>query len=392
MTLRVMHVTQPTDAGVPAVLLRYLASQRAVGDLNLAVACPAGNHLSEQVQAMGAEFLPWQATRDPGMSVLAEVRELRRLVRSWRPDLIHLHSSKAGLVGRLAVRGRIPTVFQPHAWSFEAVDGVTASLSRLWERQASHWAHVTVCVSAAEWAAAPTSGIRARAQVIPNTVDPSLWKAGERSIARAQLHLDPDAPYAMCIGRLCEQKGQESLVALWPAIRDRVAKAQLVLVGSGPLASALGRLCPPGVSLVGPQDVADWYAASDLVVVPSRWEAMALVPLEAQAAGRMVLGYDVHGMAESLGPSNVLVPVGNRDQLADALASALLDLPRTHQRGIQGRQFALRTWSPEHQLDLLQTAYRDAGQRREYERRHKHRRTFLETLPTESVALTRSMK
>ncbi|NEA48622.1 glycosyltransferase, partial [Streptomyces sp. SID10815] len=67
-----------------------------------------------------------------------------------RPDLVHAHSAKAGLAGRLAVRGRIPTVFQPHAWSFEAVGGATAALALRWERWGTRWAARTVCVSEAE--------------------------------------------------------------------------------------------------------------------------------------------------------------------------------------------------------------------------------------------------
>ncbi|MDQ2849433.1 MAG: glycosyltransferase family 4 protein [Actinomycetota bacterium] len=365
MPTRILHVSQPCEAGVATVLLGYLDRQlSATGDdLQLSVACPAGSYLAAQVQARGIEALPWEATRRPGPSVLREVRALSDLVNFWAPDLVHLHSSKAGLAGRLVIRGQIPTVFQPHAWSFESVHGMTGVLSRLWEHRASHWAHVTVCVSQAERAAAPTPDIRARAQVIPNTVDPSRWTVGDRGAARARLGLDPSLPYAMCIGRLCAQKGQQTLVSSWPKIRDRVPDAQLVLIGDGPMARELSRSCPRGVWLVGPQDAAPWYAACDLVVVPSQWEAMAMVPLEAQAAGRMVLGYDVDGMAESLGPSNVLVPAGDRDQLAGALTTALLDLPRTHQQGIQGRLFAVLTYSPASQLNLLQTAYQDARQR-----------------------------
>lgn len=365
MTQRILHVSQPGDAGVATVLLGYLAAQRstAAGDLTLAVACPPDTYLASQVQASGAELLPWRATREPGFCVLPEGRALADLVRSWRPDLVHLHSSKAGLVGRLAVRGRIATVFQPHAWSFEAVDGVAASLSRLWERRAARWTHLTVCVSDAERATAPAARIRERAAVIPNTVDPARWVVRDRTGARAQLYLDPTAPYAACVGRLCEQKGQQVLLDLWPSVRERVPGARLVLVGAGPDAAALRTSCPPGVSLVGPQDVAAWYAASDLVVVPSRWEAMAMVPLEAQAAGRMVLGYDVDGMAESLGPGNTLVPAGNRDQLVNGLVAALSDLPATHRRGTEGRRFAERTWSADRQLDLLRAAYRNAWRR-----------------------------
>lgn len=362
MPNRILHISQPSEAGVATVLLGYLSRRLTPGgdDLELAVACAPDSQLSTQAQAMGVEVLPWEATRGPGPSVIPETHKVAELVRSWRPDLVHLHSSKAGLAGRLAVRGRIPTVFQPHAWSFEAIDGVSAVLSRQWERRAARWTHVTVCVSRAERAAAPSAGTRTSAHVIPNTVDPARWVVGERTAARARLGLEPGTPYAMCVGRLCEQKGQDSLVALWPTIRARVPQAQLVLIGAGPHAERLRGSHGRGVSLVGPQHAADWYAACDLLVVPSRWEAMAMVPLEAQAAGRMVVGYDVDGMAESLGPDNTLVSAGDHSRLASAVTSALLDLPDTHRRGVQGRDFAVRTWSPDEQPDLLQAAYRQA--------------------------------
>lgn len=383
MTTRILHVSQPGEAGVARVLLDYLTRQLAAddSDIALAVACPPDSRLAAHVRALGVELLPWEATRGPGAAVLTEVRALSALIRAWGPDLVHLHSSKAGLAGRLAIRGRIATVFQPHAWSFEAVNGLPALLSRAWERRAERWTHVTVCVSEAELAAAPAAGIRTHAAVIPNAVDPAGCSVGDRAAARAGLGLNLHQPYAVCVGRLCEQKGQDALVALWPAIREEVPGAQLVLVGGGPLAQELSLSCPPGVILVGPQDAADWYAAADLVIVPSRWEAMAMVPLEAQAAGRMVVGYDVAGMAESLGPENILVPSGDRDAMTAAVRSALLDLPGTHDRGLRGRDFAVRTWSPHLQLDLLRTVYRNAQTRSG----HRHRPEPGSTLSTESV-------
>ncbi|MCF2435668.1 glycosyltransferase [Streptomyces thinghirensis] len=76
----------------------------------------------------------WPATRSPGPALVSEVRRLARVIEDVRPDLVHAHSAKAGLAARLAVRGRVPTVFQPHAWSFEAVGGAGAALALGWER------------------------------------------------------------------------------------------------------------------------------------------------------------------------------------------------------------------------------------------------------------------
>ncbi|KIF05101.1 glycosyl transferase family 1, partial [Streptomyces sp. RSD-27] len=94
-----------------------------------------------------------------------------RLIRRVRPDLLHAHSAKAGLAGRMAVRGSLPTVFQPHAWSFDAVGGTTAALALRWERAGARWAHRVLCVSEAERRAGEAEGVTARWAVIRNGVD-----------------------------------------------------------------------------------------------------------------------------------------------------------------------------------------------------------------------------
>src|SRR4029453_19589491 len=69
----------------------------------------------------------------PGLSRGSEMHRLAQIVRENRPNLVHLHSSKAGLAGRLALRGRLPTIFQPHGWSFEAVRGPVRTATVIWE-------------------------------------------------------------------------------------------------------------------------------------------------------------------------------------------------------------------------------------------------------------------
>ncbi|MBD9736125.1 glycosyltransferase, partial [Streptomyces sp. H28] len=166
---RVLHVTQPVDGGVARVVTDLTRAQLAAG-WRVTVACPAGTALAAALGALGADVRPWAATRSPGPSLAGEVRRLARLVAEVRPDLVHAHSAKAGLAGRIAVRGRIPTVFQPHAWSFEAVGGATAALALAWERWAARWTERTVCVSEAERLRGTRAGISGRTRVIPNGV------------------------------------------------------------------------------------------------------------------------------------------------------------------------------------------------------------------------------
>lgn len=337
---RVLHVSMPTTEGVAVVVLSYLRDQVERG-WDVTLACPSGGWLAERATAAGAHVVRWEATRSPGASSAAETRRLTRIVRDVEPDLVHLHSSKAGLAGRLALRGRVPTVFQPHAWSFHAVSGPLRGATTLWERIAARWTTAFVYVSAAERAEAIRAGIRGRSWVIPNGVDLTAWTAAdaaERASARAQLEL-PAGPIAVCIGRLSEQKGQRDLLDGWPAVRRVVPDATLVLVGDGPDRDALAARAVPGVRLVGNrEDVPDWIAAANVVVAPSRWEGMALVPLEAMARARSVIATDVAGMRDALPPdAATVVAIGAGAALAAALADQLADPVGTDVRGARAR-------------------------------------------------------
>lgn len=354
----VLHVAQPTDAGVAQCVLDDAVDQQSTG-WSVTVACPSEGTLAARLTAAGVGVRDWPATRNPGATVPGETRRLRRIVASVAPDVVHLHSSKAGLAGRLALRGRHPTVFQPHAWSFDAVTGPVRAASLAWERLASRWAHRVVCVSAAERAAGEAAGVRARYVVVPNGVDLSAWPAAdddERTRARTRLGLGPE-PLAVCVGRLCRQKGQDVLVAAWPAVRQQVAAARLVLVGDGPDAADLARRAGAGVHLAGHRDdVADWLAAADVAVLPSRWEGLALTVLEAMARGRSVVASDVTGMAETLGPdAGALVPPDDPRALAEAVRARLADPALAAAEGVAGRGRV----SAAHDLRLTTRAIRD---------------------------------
>lgn len=373
--LRVLHVSQPTEAGVAAVVQSYLSVSDP--DLTHVVACPTEGDLSREVGLLGHQHVPWAASRSPGTQIFGETNSLRRIVRQVRPDIVHLHSSKAGLAGRLALRGTLPTVFQPHAWSFSAVGGLTGDLSLRWERAAQRWTHATVCVGHDERARGVSARIlrpghcTGNGYVLPNLIDPTRWPVTDRAEARRGLGLAVDTPLVVCVGRLCEQKGQDLLLQVWPRVRAALGEPTaangpqevgLVLVGDGPNRGSLSRSCPPGVRMVGSADPQPWYAAADVVVVPSRWEAMAVVPLEAQACARLVVATEVDGMRERLHPEQLIVPPGSPDALAEALIRALSDIQASTATGLLARQLTEQQWLPHERHDHLKEVYAAALQ------------------------------
>jgi glycosyltransferase involved in cell wall biosynthesis len=344
--VKVLHVAQPTHGGLVSCVGAPVADQVRRG-WDVWVACPPAGDLTGVVHEAGAILRPWPARRSPGLSTARETLWLRDIVRGVEPDLVHLHSSKAGLCGRLALRGGLPTVFQPQAWSFNAVGGVTGWAAEAWERTGARWAHALVCVSEAEREQGERAGIRARWRVIYNGVDVErLSEAGEdeRRAARARLGL-PDAQLAVSVGRLSRQKGQDVLLEAWPAVKERVPEAELVLVGSGEDREALEARAVPGVSFAGERDdVPDWLAAADLIVQASRWEGMSLAILEAMARGRSIVTTDVAGNREAVGDeAGAIVEPEDPDALASEIARRLAVPELRETEGRAARERAVRS-------------------------------------------------
>jgi glycosyltransferase involved in cell wall biosynthesis len=341
--VRVLHVTQPTEAGV-ARAVHELARDEVAAGWQVVVASPRNPGFRRRLEADGVRTEPWEAQRSPGSATAAEVAALQRVVRRWRPDLVHLHSAKAGLVGRTLLRGRLPTIFQPHAWSFHAVSGTSRRLALAWERRAGTWADRVVCVSEDERREGLAAGVRARWEVVPNGVDVSRFRPPaphERQAARAALDVDP-APLVVCLGRLSTQKGQDWLLdEVWPHVHEVAPQARLVLVGDGPDRGRLDDAArrAGGVRLAGhAEDPRPWLWAADVVVQPSRWEGMPYGLLEAMACGACVVATDTGGASDLLAaPDDATAPAVAPLGSAPALAGALLSrLASTHLRQVEG--------------------------------------------------------
>ncbi|GLF94344.1 glycosyltransferase family 4 protein [Streptomyces yaizuensis] len=390
--LTILHLVQPVDGGVPRVVTDLVRAHTAAG-VRAVVACPADGELAGLAGAAGAEVHHWSAARAPGARLPLEVLSAARIVRRSHPDLVHAHSAKAGLVARLAVRGRVPTVFQPHAWSFHAVTGRAARAALAWERYGTRWSTRTLCVSESERLDGERAGIAARWAVIRNGVDLTRFAPGNRDgdgdgddrtggtggpdstdpvtggdeDTRAALPLLPPlpagTPLAVCVGRLCRQKGQDVLLDAWPRVRGHVPGATLVLVGDGPDRARLARTAPPGVIFAGAvADTVPFLRAADVVVLPSRWEGMALAPLEAMACARPVVVTDVSGARESLPPghdAHSLVPPDDAPALAAAVTALFRDAPLRTALGGQARAHVRVTGDAERTAAAVLGLYQD---------------------------------
>jgi glycosyltransferase involved in cell wall biosynthesis len=325
----VLHVAQPTVAGVP-VVVRGLAQDQVRRGWQVFVACPGVGHLPGWVTSVGARHVAWEASRSPGLRAGGETRALQAIVGSTQPDLVHLHSS----------RGARTTIFQPHGWSFLAVSGPMRKAALTWERYGARWAHAIAHVSPGERLIAEGAGIKGPWAHTPNGVDVEQFRPEDHGEARRRLEM-PDGPIVLCVGRLCRQKGQDWLLNAWPQVLQRVPEARLVLVGARETGFDLPR-CESVRSVGEVSAPADWYAAADVVVIPSRWEGAPLVAREAMACGRSVVLSRAAGLHEDLPEgAGAVVAFGDTGSLVARLTERLLDQPAAEREGFIGRSHAI---------------------------------------------------
>jgi glycosyltransferase involved in cell wall biosynthesis len=301
---------------------------------------------------------------------------IARVIRRYRPDVIHTHLSKAGLLGRAAAMAtsRAIRIHTFHGTVFGGYFGADASAAIIRaERFLGHHSAAIVALSnrqrdeLIDHRVAPA----ARIQVVPLGLDLERFVPGRddvaRMSARSSLGIPAEAVVVVSIGRLVPIKRLDRLIDAFALASVRAPAMLLYLVGDGSEREALrARVVAAGladrVMFVGWSAASpDWYAASDVVALTSDREGTPLALIEAAAAGRPVVATDVGGVADVVvdGTTGFVVPASSIDALADSLAGLALDPGLRQRMGGEAPSHAA-TYSAERLVSDLDTLYREA--------------------------------
>ena len=308
-----------------------------------------------------------------------DFRTYRALVKRFaqlRPDVVHTHSSKAGIVGRWAAdRARTPAVVHTiHGLAFTAsTSRMVNTAYRLLERQAAPLTTRIVCVADAMRDASLAAGIGTPCQYVTvysgmetrQFVDPPV----PRATVRRQLGLADRHVAVGTIARLFHLKGHDDLLDLAPALCGRFPDLRFVWVGDGLLRGALeARIRALGLAdrfiltgLVPPARIPELVNAMDVVVHPSRREGLARALPQGSLAGCPVVTYDVDGNREALvdGTTGFLVRPFDVPRLGERLAALVPDEGLRRRMGTAGRAFALARFDTAVMVDALDRVYAD---------------------------------
>jgi glycosyltransferase involved in cell wall biosynthesis len=310
---------------------------------------------------------------------LADIRTavaIARVIRRYRPDVIHTHLSKAGLLGRAVAiaTSRAVRIHTFHGTVFGGYFGSTASggIVRA-ERFLGHRSDAIVALSDRQHDELIEHGIApaARIRVVPLGLNLERFASGReeaaRTTARRSLGILDDAFVIVAIGRLVPIKRLDRLIDAFALVASRVPGSLLYLVGDGSERAALqARVAAAGlldrVTFVGwSGSTPDWYAGTDVVALTSDREGTPLALIEAAAAGRPVVATDVGGVADVVadGSTGFVVPSSSVGALADRLTQLALDPELRRAMGSEAPTHSTR-YSAERLVADLDGLYRDA--------------------------------
>jgi glycosyltransferase involved in cell wall biosynthesis len=273
-------------------------------------------------------------TRSPSPSDIKSWREIRKIVSAHGPfDIIHGHSSKAGALTRLRAPGaHVPRVYTPHA--FRTMDPTLGAKGRqifggIESLFGRFFTDALICVSEDELVHAHRD-LRIPEEILHLVVNgASAPPSGRRIEIRARYGLRPDALVLGFVGRLCEQKAPERLVRAFGRISTQIPDAHLLMIGSGPLEGMVrAEIAQSGaadrIRLVSDISGPEAMQAFDLMVMPSRYEAMSYVMLEAEAFGLPMVLTRVGGATTVVDDGENGLLIANEDDPA-ALSNALAE-------------------------------------------------------------------
>ena len=318
---------------------------------------------------------------------LATLRRLWHLIRTLRPSVTNVGTPKAGLLGGFAAwLNRVPCRFYTlHGLRFETTRGLKRRFLVLAERLACCFAHRVVCVSRSVREKAIASRLARPDRLIVlgsgscNGVDASRFEPNPKLIQRAtalrrQWQILDKATVILFVGRLTRDKGIPELLEAFVRLDQQFPDLRLLVAGcfeaEDPLPAETRKqlAAHPHVIFAGAvRDTSCFYAAADIVVLPSHREGLPTVVLEAQAAGKPVVAASATGTVDVISDGNtgLLFPIGDVTALTKALARVITDEGLARKLERAGQEQVKRDFPQERVWDALFRAYLEVLQRNE---------------------------
>lgn len=362
----VQVITRGDDIGGAQLHVLSLAKGLLAEAHEVTVLAGGEGSFTEELRARGVPYRPLNHLGRP-IHLVKDARafaEIRSVLKELSPELVATHSSKAGLLGRLAARSLgIPVLFTVHGWAFsEGVPALARLEYTLLERAASPLASRIITVSDYDRALAISL------RVAPPDKMVTVHNGVEDVPATQRANPELQPPRMIMVARFAAPKDHYNLIKALAGLTD--LPWEIDLVGDGPLlretAEAVSRWqLSDRVHFCGARkDVPELLAQAQIFVLTSRWEGLPLTVLEAMRAGLPVVASDVGGVSEAVadGENGCLVPRGDVQALSTTLRRLLTDPKLRAVMGSESRKRYEAHFTVKRMLEKTFTCYQDVLQ------------------------------
>lgn len=305
--IKVLHITQAVIGGtLEYIKLFFTNIDKEKFDVELV--CPAYGPMKDEIEALGFKVYVIDMQREINLiKDFKTYEELKCLIRRVKPDIVHLHSSKAGVLGRLAAyKNKIPNIYNPHGWSFSmVVSNKKKKVYALIEKFCSKYCDYIINISDDEQKLAIKYNISSKdkMKVIYNGIDIKKYETFyDRKKVLNELNIPEDSFIIGMVGRITKQKSPETFIQIASKLKDKIENAYFILVGDGELKFEIEELVKKlnvndRVRITGwTNQVSKYISIFDVGLLTSKWEGFGLVLAEYMAAQKPVVASDVGGI------------------------------------------------------------------------------------------------
>jgi glycosyltransferase involved in cell wall biosynthesis len=352
-------ITKSELGGAQGHVSDLIASLHRDYDIHLAVGTPG--LLTDKMADLGVKvhiISSLQRRISPSQDLWA-IKQCVAIVKLVKPDLIHCHSSKAGVVARLAAWiCRVPVVFTAHGWGFDPRSPrLQRNIALGIEKILAPLTTKIICVSESDRQLAISLKVTAPKLVV--TIHNGIAHGTTPTATPAQ-----QPPKLIMVARFNRsQKDQHTLMQAIARIKQPI---QLDFVGTGPdwngsktIAKDLNIV--DRVAFLGDRlDVPDLLARSQIFVLSTHYEGAPISILEAMRCGLPIIATNVNGIPEQVadGVTGLLVPHQDVNALTDAISILIADPLTRQQMGAAGKQKFLQEFTVEQMVEKTELVYR----------------------------------
>jgi len=359
--MKILYLITKSEAGGAQTYVYQLAKYFNKNN-KVAIMSDKDGWLQEQADELGVEFYKnkyFSNSINP-INIIKAMLRIRRVVKEYKPDLIHCNSSMASLLGRLVVRNKVPTIFTAHGWGFNiGTPFLQKSLAILGEKLVSRYCSKIICVSnfVKDLAIKNKIANKDKFTVIYNGVKN---KEISNSLKDGKIKL-------IFIGRLADPKRPMLLLKTINNLSDDVKnKFEVNIIGDGEKRKELEEYIAKNnlvhVKLWGQlprEQVINVLSQSHVLVFLSKWEGFPYVILEAMSLGVPVISSDVGGIKEVV-DNDCGFLLSNDDRLGVELEKLVNDNNIMIEKGKKAKDKISNHFSVEQMLNNVEKEYNEA--------------------------------